>query len=155
MAFIETYLNDHLAGATAAIFTLEDWSTRAPRSDLRAFFQDMLREIEEDHRTLMSLVRRLNGGPSMVKIMLASVAERFARLKLRTSPERAAGSTFEVLEALSIGIHGKLAMWDALALFPNDERFAGLDLRRLRERAIAQLQRVEQQRLACAPSALR
>jgi len=154
MAFLDTYLNDHLAGATAAVFMREDWSVRAPQPEMRQFFRELLRDVQEDHRTLISLVRALNAGPSLMKMMLASLGERLTNLSLRVAPDKVAGSMLEVLEGLIIGIRGKIALWDALAQLPNDPRFANLDLTKLRERATEQLDRVEERRLRFAARAL-
>jgi hypothetical protein len=76
-------------------------------------------------------------------------------LKLR---RRAAGGlgTFEALEALALGILGKLALWRALAVSAAaDARLRGVDFDHLAARAQAQHARVEERRLEAARVVLR
>jgi hypothetical protein len=58
------------------------------------------------------------------------------------------------LEALSLGIAGKLALWEALRVAPESAAIANLDLEVLHERARSQRERVEIERLALARVAL-
>lgn len=64
-------------------------------------------------------------------------------------------ATFEALEFLEIGIHGKWALWRALAaVAPSDPRLAGYDFDGLAARAQKQHDRVDQCRLELAHAAL-
>lgn len=62
---------------------------------------------------------------------------------------------FEALEALALGIQGKLSLWRPLAVITQaDYRLGGVDYERLIARAESQHERVEEKRLQAAPLAL-
>jgi hypothetical protein len=58
------------------------------------------------------------------------------------------------LEALSLGIAGKLELWEALRVVPEVTSYAGVDLGELEARARNQRERVERERMAAAYAAL-
>jgi hypothetical protein len=61
----------------------------------------------------------------------------------------------ESLEFLSLGIEGKLGLWNVLtAVAPDIPGLRGIDFNRLADRAREQRQGVEQHRLAAARAAL-
>jgi hypothetical protein len=63
---------------------------------------------------------------------------------------------FEALEFLSLGIRGKLSLWNALRVCSaSDSRLASLDLSYLIVRAEDQYARVEERRLSLAAAALK
>jgi hypothetical protein len=65
-------------------------------------------------------------------------------------------STFEALEFLALGNHGKLALWRALAeIGPADPRLTDMDFDQLAARAETQHAKVEERRLEAARTALR
>ena len=79
-----------------------------------------------------------------------------ARLKLTgaTSGDRELG-TFLALETLSLGVEGKLALWQALAAIGEAEPgLEGMNLQDLIRRAEIQRVALERERLALAPEAL-
>ena len=59
----------------------------------------------------------------------------------------------EALEALAVGIQGKLALWKALEVSA-DSRLSGVDFEQLRGRALAQHGEVEARRLEVARAVL-
>jgi hypothetical protein len=59
----------------------------------------------------------------------------------------------EALEALAVGIQGKLALWNALHVAV-DPRLSGIDFEQLRARALAQYDEVEERRLEIARAVL-
>jgi hypothetical protein len=110
----------------------------------------MLKEIVEDREVLQSLSDKLGGGNSVLKEAGAWLAEKTARLKLRLGNDAALGE-FETLEALALGILGKLKLWQVLSEITSiDSRVDSLDFNRLIERAQAQHDEVEACRLAFA-----
>ena len=140
------YLNDHLAGATAG----RDLARRAAgsnRSDegYHPALTELAREIQEDRDSLRLLMRRLDIGTDRAKQLAAWAAEKAGRLKLngrllRYSPL----SRLEELEALALGVTGKLALWRTLRLLARQEpRLSAQDLERLVERAEQQLKAIE------------
>jgi hypothetical protein len=76
---------------------------------LGEFAHNILNEVEADRDTLKELAQRLGSGSSTVKETAAWVAEKFSRLKLSHDPAKGIG-TFEALEFLVLGIHGKLLL---------------------------------------------
>jgi hypothetical protein len=79
------------------------------------------------------------------------LSEKISRVKLRDHGATGIG-TFEALEFLLLGIHGKLALWRALAVVARtDARFADFDLEHLAGRAKTQEAAVDALRLQIAP----
>lgn len=146
---LATYLNDHLAGAAAALELLEHLERTHP--DLAPFLATLRRDIEDDRRELETLMARVGATPGTARRAAAWVAEKFARLKL--SVDDLAGDKLrllESLEAVAIGIHGKASLWRALRVVPAAR---GPDYDRLVARADEQRERVEAVRLGAARGA--
>jgi hypothetical protein len=142
---LTTYLDDHLAGAQAALALL-DRLEPDPGDGLDV--RGLQREIEADRGVLEGLVGRLGERPSDVKKAAGWVAGRLSRPKLA---DDGALGRFEALEVLALGILGKHSLWCALAELEGAlPELAGLGLDALRRRALAQHERVEHARLACA-----
>ena len=149
------YLNDHLAGATIGV----ELSRRARGSNQGNPYGDVLerivREIEEDRETLQGLMNRLDVKRDQPKVAFAWVAEKLGRLKpngrlLGYSPL----SRLVELEALSLGIAGKVSLWEALKeVAPEDARLDPDELGRLADRAERQRKEVWQLRQRAAREA--
>jgi len=140
---LTTHLDDHLAGARAALAVLDrldpDPRDRLDLEALRAY-------IDADRVVLEGLVERLGGTPSGVKKAAGWVAGMLSRPKL--ADDRALGR-FESLELVALGILGKHALWCALAELGTALPGVGaLELEDLERRAVAQHERVERARLA-------
>jgi hypothetical protein len=83
------------------------------------------------------------------------MTEKISRLKLGDHGATNIG-TFESLEFLVLGIHGKLALWHALAVIvETDVRLQATDFARLAARMERQEAQVEQLRLDVARTAFR
>ncbi len=147
------YLNDHLAGSTAAIERVRRAAREHGSTELGAFLSRLAAEIAEDRQSLRRVMAAAGARPQRAKIAVAWIAEKAGRLKpngrlLRRSPL----SPFLELEAAEVGIYGKLLLWQAL----RDQRPVGsavVDLDDLIARAQRQLGDVERHRIA-ASSAL-
>jgi hypothetical protein len=121
------YLADHLAAATAGV----ELARRAARANAGTQTGDVLArltaEIEEDRRTLQRVVAALGFSESRPKEALAWVGEKLGRLKLNGQLRGYSPlSRVLELEALSVGITGKLALWETLQAVPVP--VPGLDL---------------------------
>jgi hypothetical protein len=117
---------------------------------LGEFASHLLAEVEADRDVLVRLTEAIGGTSGGPKEWGAWLAEKVSRLKLKHDSADGLG-TFEALEFLVVGIHGKWALWRALATIASlDSRLQGVDFAELIARAESQHQRVEQQRLACA-----
>lgn len=155
---LETYLNDHLAGATGAVELLEHLSGRSGDEEFKAFCQGLLREVEEDAQGLRLLMERLNVKESSVKKVGGWLAQKVAELKLVAGGEDSSGlGRLQALEILVLGISGKKALWTALQTVkePAPSGWIGTDLGNLIRRADDQLARTEAERLKAARSALK
>jgi hypothetical protein len=150
---ITTYLQDHLAGAQHAIELLKAMRDHFAEKPLGKFADQMLVEVEADRAVLASLTERVGVTVGGIKEWGAWLTEKVSRLKLKHGSSDGLG-TFEALEFLVIGIHGKGALWRAMAVVASfDSRLRGIDFGELIARAERQHQMVEERRLACAQSA--
>jgi hypothetical protein len=112
-------------------------------------------EILEDREALLRVMRSLDVEPGGVK----QVAGRIAGAALRLQASETVTSSADLsqllrLEALVLGISGKIAGWTALAA-SQDDRLESADIDNLIERARSQLSRVEPYRVRAAAAALR
>lgn len=149
-----TYVHDHLAGAVVAINLLEVLRDQHAGEPLGQFAAGLLIEVAADRAVLQGLAERVGARPSGLKEATAWLVEKVSRVKLQ---RRTAGGlgTFEALEALALGILGKLALWRALAVTAAvDARLGGMDFDPLAARAQAQHAQVEERRLEAARTAL-
>lgn len=150
---LATYLHDHLAGASMAIELLEYMRKEHAGESLGEFAARLLIEIEADREVLLKLADRAGAGSSAIKDLGAWLSEKVSRVKLGGQNENSF-RTFEALEFLQLGIHGKWALWRALAkLVDNDVRLQGPDFAQLIARAEMQELEVEHRRLEIAQTA--
>ena len=151
---LTTYLQDHLAGSMHAIELLKSMRDQHAGKPLGQFAAQLLTEIEADRGVLEEIIQRMGTTPGGVKEWGAWLAEKVSRLKLKRGSEDGLG-TFEALEFLMLGIHGKWALWCALSVIsPYDARLKSTDFSQLIARAESQHDQVDERRLACARSAL-
>jgi hypothetical protein len=153
---LATYLNDHLAGSTIGL----ELAKRARGSNEGNEYGEALtriaREIEEDREALQKLMDALEVGRDRPKLLAAWTAEKFGRLKpngrvFSYSPL----SRLVELEALGLGISGKLSLWQTLSeIAAEDARLDAAELTRLAERAERQRTEVAELRLRAAHEAL-
>jgi hypothetical protein len=150
---LTTYLQDHLAGALHAIELLKAMRDHHAGEPLGVFATRILVEVESDRDVLARLTERMGGASGGPKEWAAWMTEKVSRLKLKHGSGNL--GTFESLEFLVLGIHGKWALWRALAVAADsDPRLAGTDFGALIARAGEQHARVEERRLSYAKSAL-
>jgi hypothetical protein len=147
------YLRDHhaagRAGTALARRTADHLDLPPAR---REAMQAVAAELAEDLRTLEAIMDRLGTSPSPVKDALAEAGERLGRLKSNGAVlARSPLSNVIELEALVVGITGKLAMWTALQELCEHEPGLGADeLARLTDRALRQREIVDDCRLEAA-----
>jgi hypothetical protein len=112
-------------------------------------------EIEEDQQIVKSLLRSVGGNESRLRKAAAWLTEKVGEAKLELDDSGNGQLRFlEGLEALGLGIQGKLGLWRALREASSPEPELGaLDLPRLEGRALDQFTRVEAQRLKAARDA--
>ena len=151
---LETYLNDHFAGATAGV-NLAKMAAEEHKSDEHGpFFGEISSEISADYDTLQALMTSLGVEQSATKGALAEIGSKMMGPKF-TAGEDDELNAFVTLETLSIGVEGKVCMWKALKTvedsYPALEQ-AGVDTHLAR--AIDQRDRIEAERQKIAPRAL-
>jgi hypothetical protein len=152
---LTTYLHDHLAGAVLAIQVLETMRKQHVGEPIDQFAASLLVEIEADRDLLRGLADSVGAGSSGLKEMGAWLGEKLGRLKLTDYGVDSFG-TFEALEFLGLGIHGKSALWHALAVIAeSDTRLQATDFDRLAARAESQEAQVERWRLDAARTVFR
>jgi hypothetical protein len=153
---LSIYLNDHLAGATAGANLARRTAGSNEGTSYGPVLEAVAKEIEEDRTALVDVMQRLSVGHDHLKIALAWGAERAGRFKFNG---RLLGyaplSRLEEIEALSLGVEGKLALWRALrSTHGSDPRLAGVDFDTLADRARSQRRRLERLRTRAAAEAL-
>ncbi len=145
---LATYLHDHLAGAKFAVQLLENLRDKTPDAAISQLSTDLLLQIEADRFVLAELAEQIGGKSSTVKEVAAWVAEKASRFKLTVGDLM---GTFEAIEALSLGVLGKLALWNALrSIRSMDARLDGVNLDDLITRANQQFAQLENARLRLA-----
>jgi hypothetical protein len=138
------YLHDHLAGSNFAVELLEFLREHHLGQPLGNAAAALLAEVEADRTVLQGIIARVGQGVPIFKEASAWVGEKLSELKLR----RGDFGAFEALEALALGILGKLALWRALAVIAkSDTRLPGVDYGHLAARAEGQHARAEELRL--------
>ena len=145
--YLPIYLNDHLAGAVAAVQLARRAAGQNEGTEYGEALAGLAAEIDQDRRTLQDLLKRLGIRGDPVKLLSSVVAEKLGRLKLngellRYSPL----SRLEEIELLMLGVEGKLALWRALRANLDVE----VDFDDLIRRGSAQRRRLEQLRLKAA-----
>jgi hypothetical protein len=147
---LATYLNDHLAGATAGAELARRAQGQNEGTPLGRFLDGLAGEIEEDRATLKAVMERLEIGTDRMKVAFGWVGEKVGRLKPNNrlfgySPL----SRLIELEGLALGVEGKRGLWEVLRSL-DDERLADFDFNALLERARAQRDGLHERRLAAA-----
>ncbi len=151
---LATYLEDHLAGSTAGVNLARRIAAATEGTRAGQTLAAVAAEIADDRAALLRLMAALGVRGSRLKNAVAWLAERADRLKPngRVRGEPALQRLHE-LESLSLGIAGKIALWEALRIVPDATAVAALDLEALAGRAHSQRERVEAERMAFAAEA--
>jgi len=143
---LTTYLNDHHAGAAAALSSLEALQRYPNNQEIRSLAAELLPAIEEDRQELNDLIEKLGAKPESAKSTGAWIAEKISRLKFRLHGVTNLG-IFESLDTLSLGISGKKAFWTTLQdVAPRNPALLGVDYENLKVRAQEQFEKVEAKR---------
>jgi hypothetical protein len=144
------YLNDHLAGAAAGIELAEKLRDNNQGTELGTVMGAVAHDIEEDRRALEELMQRLEVERHPVKQAAGWVFEKLSRLRLNPALTGSADLTRLLeIEALSLGVEGKLCLWLLLReAAAGDARLAGADFDQLIERARGQRRALEPHRVA-------
>jgi hypothetical protein len=150
------YLNDHLAGSVSAIELLDHLIKIHGEEPLAKVLQELRGDIVADQDVLKKIVQRFNANESALRKAGAWLAEKVARAKLNLAGQkRRQLGLVQALEVLVLGVTGKQLLWRALnSSIGSSPLLRGVDLARLEERAIEQIERLETQRLVVAREVL-
>lgn len=148
------YLNDHLAGATAALKILDALATEEGDAELNGFVRGLRQAISLDRDELTRLMGATGIAISSVRRAAGWLGEKTTELKLTIDdPTNAGLGIFELFEALALGIDGKRALWSVLRIVSTDVPSLRADYARLSQRADEQRAAVETRRLEWAARA--
>jgi len=153
---LATYLNDHLSGATLGVDHARQIAENNEGTELGEVMTLLHAEIEQDRDTLIDLMERLDISQNPVKKAGAWIMEKAGRPKFdgTTSGDEQLG-TYLALETMSLGVAGKLSLWEALNVVRDQyPPIAEIDLAALIQRAKSQRATLEEQRLRAAEPAL-
>lgn len=146
---LKSYLNDHQAGSMAGLELAKNLAEARPGDE---FFASVAKEVEQDQETLERLMDKFGSTGSAVKQAGAVMMEKVGSA-LGTAADEI--GFLRKLETLTMGIKGKLCLWEALKeISEADERLAGYNFDRLAAGAKTQLEGLETQRLKAARKAL-
>lgn len=153
---LETYLNDHLAGAAGGSELASKISSEHAGTRFGPFLAELASDIAQDKATLEELMERLGIQQSAIKQGGSWIAEKISRLKLsETMTGDQDLKRFLEFETLSLGIEGKLSLWRALIEIRDTQpELAAIDLAGLAKRAESQRSGIETHRLQVANAAL-
>jgi hypothetical protein len=150
---LATYLNDHVGGATAGRDLAEKIASDNEATELGSFMSGVLAAIEEDRASLEDVMRRAGVEKATVKQAAGRLTEKLGRLRMhQTVTGDPALSRLLELEALIMGVNGKLALWRTLREVARDDAaLADVDFDVLMTRAQEQLRGLEEHhRMAAA-----
>jgi hypothetical protein len=152
-----TYLHDHLAGARGALDLLRYLAEHAADQELRGHAARLADQVEEERTQLEAIAVELGGEATAgLKEASAWMGEKLSHLKLGRLTGRVHGlPLFEAVETLMLGVRGKMALWDALALIASEDPvFPRRDFAILHQQAASQLDQLERHRLRLAKAVL-
>ena len=151
---LDTYLNDHMAGATAGTNLAKMAAEEHQTDEHGPFFSEIYAEIEADKDTLQQVIDALGVDESASKTALAEVGSKLMGPKF-TAGDDDQLNAFVTLETLSIGVEGKVCMWKALKTVESEyAAFEQFNIDELLARATSQREKIEAQRQKMAPLAL-
>ncbi len=113
---LRTYLRDHDSGALAGArrFGSAAQGHRDPQA--RAELTALHAEVEQDRRSLASVMRRLEVTPDPLKRLVTAAGEQLGRLKPNGFLAQRSPLTDVVeIEALTMAVTGKQRLWETLA----------------------------------------
>lgn len=155
--YLVIYLQDHLAGSEAGLRRFQAAAKSNAGTPLGAFLERCVRDLKQERQILRATLRAAGGHRPLMKQSLAFVAEKLSHLKINGHLAKYTPlSRVEDLEALCLGVHGKLRMWKVLhELSRKDGRLAVADFDELYTRAEQQAEELERFRFIAAMQAFK
>jgi hypothetical protein len=110
------YLKDHLAGSEAGLEILEHIEAAHGVGSIGDITRRIRAEIVGERKVLTGLLEQLGASTSVSRRVAGWMSEKAMELKLfADDPGNGALRLFEAVEAIKLGVHGKLGLWKALA----------------------------------------
>lgn len=154
---IRSYLNHHLAASVAWLEAIEHLEAAERNTPMARTLSELRTEVLADRRVLEDLMARLQVSQSETEKATAWLGEKLFQVMLPLNTQRRGPLNLLLnLEALSLGVEGRRALW--LALGEASEytvALKGLNYELLVQRAEDQRGRLEKLRLEAAKQALR
>jgi hypothetical protein len=153
---LSIYLNDHLAAAVGGVQLARRVAKQNRDTDYGESLATLAEEINQDRRTLQSLLKTLDVRGDPIKLVAPVLAEMAGRLKLNGSLiSYSPLSRMEELEFLLVAVNAKAVLWRALRdSLADDQRLKDYDFEELTKRATSQRQRLEGLRKRAAAEVL-
>ncbi|KUN75239.1 hypothetical protein [Streptomyces griseoruber] len=142
---LDIYLNDHLAGATAGTELARRMAGEHRDMAFAGELKNLAAEISQDRQHLLRLLADLDVAVSHYKVYGAWLGEKVARVKPNGRLLRRSGLAILVeLEAMRVGVQGKVLLWRALLSASADEpRLEPAWLEQLLDRAEQQIRTLD------------
>jgi len=152
---LSVYLNDHSAGAVAALELMAHVRDQHSGTEAARVVARVRADVEADLQELARVIEQVGRGESPTRKAVAWMGERMMRLKMLVDDSsNGALRLYESLEAIALGLEGKLALWRALeTCAANVPALQGLDYARLIARGREQRDAIEPVRLDAARAA--
>jgi UDP-glucose 4-epimerase len=153
---LQTYLGDHLTGATGGRNRMHNMAERFAESDLGPDIARIAEELSEEHEHLEDLIDRLDLGQPLPKKALAALAELAGRLK--ANGRILTGSPMTPLleiELMRSAVNGKQGLWETLTVYANELGLDAAFYRRLAKQAGQQSRTLESLHAMVRKDALR
>jgi hypothetical protein len=149
---LSTYLNDHLAGATAGVELFRRARDGSVEDEEREALDSLAAEVAEDRATLRQLMADLGVAENRPMKVAGWLAEKAGRLKPNGYlVQRSPLSDVIELEALRTAVAGKTAGWQSLRLMAREDHRLSVDqLDALIARAEQQSQQLRDMHLRAA-----
>jgi hypothetical protein len=146
---IGVYLNDHLGGSTAALELLNKMRSSNEGGEFGGVLDVLYHDVEADRAALETVMDGLGISCDPIKQAGGWMLEKLSRIKFNALVTgREDLSRLMEIEALCLGIEGKLAGWHTLKVLSLSG--VGVDLDALIERASDQRSRLEPHRMDAA-----
>jgi hypothetical protein len=154
--YLPIYLNDHLAGATIGVETARRAASENEGRPLGDSLTQLAGDIEADRDELRSIMDALGVRADPLKAAAAWAGEKVGRLKLNGQIRGYSPlSPVVELEALLLGVSGKVALWRSLQdVAAGEERLDAARLAELEQRGERQREEIERLRRQAASQAL-
>jgi hypothetical protein len=154
---LAVYLNDHLAASVAAVNLMEELAEHERGRPIEYKLRALREEVSEEQQMVRDLLARIDAGESRLKQAAAWITEKVGYGKLAISARiHPALATLQGLEAIALGLEGKLGLYRVLGeIAPDDPRLSAFRPAMLVARTVIQRSMIEHERLAAARAAFR